>query len=88
MYTVKVTSDKHSLSSYEFTHLMHHSSLQRLVLALFSASGVTSPKIEALIPEMSMELPLPFIWSTSFEVGSLLRDMNLLTGMLICKHTN
>ena len=71
VYSVKVTS------GYEFTH---YSSLQHLVLALSSATDATSLTIEALTRVMSMEQLLPFIWSTSFEAGSLLQDMNLLTG--------
>ena len=70
----------HVHTNYEFTH---HSSLQHLVSVLFSVSDVTSPTIEALIRGMSMEQLLPFIWSTSFEAGNLLRDMNLLTGTYV-----
>lgn len=82
MYTMKVTSGMHVHTSYEFTH---HSSLQHLVSVLFNVSDVTSPIIEALIRGTSMEQLLPFIWSTSFEAGNLLRDMNLLTGTYVVK---
>lgn len=74
----------HVRTSYEFTY-NYHSSLQHLVSALFSVSDATSPTIEALIRGMNTEQLLPFIWSTSFEAGNLLRDMNLLTGMYVVK---